>query len=89
MIVYHHIKQLMVQEYFSKRSDFPGKEQKLDFFCFHRVTKTHQDKIVVNYKSVCCRVAKTLGLTPALASNNCPCQRFESRRCSIHPYFFL
>ena len=41
MIVCHHIRQLMVQ----KRSDCPGKRQKLDFFCFYRVTKTHQDTI--------------------------------------------
>ena len=39
MSVYHHFKQLMAQEFFSKRSDFPGKQQKLDFFCFHCVTK--------------------------------------------------
>ena len=46
MSVYHHIRQLVVQEYFFlTRSDFPGKQQKLIFFSFHRVTKTHQDKI--------------------------------------------
>ena len=45
MTVCHHIRQLVVQEFFPKRSDFAGKRQKLDFFRFHRVTKTHQDKI--------------------------------------------
>ena len=42
MSVYHHIRQLVVQESFLARSDFPRKLQKL---IFHRVTKTHQDKI--------------------------------------------
>ena len=45
MSVYHHIKQLVVQDFFPKRSDFPGKRQKLNSFCFHPVTKTHQDKV--------------------------------------------
>ena len=45
MIVYHLIGQLVVQDYFPKRSDFPGKRLKLDFFCFYRVTKTHRDQI--------------------------------------------
>ena len=45
MSVYHHITQLVVQEYFPRRSDFPGQRQKLVFFCFHRVIKTHQNKI--------------------------------------------
>ena len=45
MSVYHHIRQLVVQDFFLTRSDFPGKRQKLIFFCFDRVTKTHQDKI--------------------------------------------
>ena len=47
MIVYHHIRHLVVQEFFSKRSDFPGKRQKLDFFCFYRATKTRPDKIAL------------------------------------------
>ena len=45
MSVCHHIEQLAVQEFFPKRSGFPGKRQKLDFFCLHRVTNTHQNKI--------------------------------------------
>ena len=45
MGVYHHIKQLVVQEFFPKKFDFAGKLQKMDLFSFHRVTKTHQDKI--------------------------------------------
>ena len=32
--VYHHINQLVVQEFFSKRSDFSAKRQKLNFFVF-------------------------------------------------------
>ena len=42
---YHHIRQLVVQEFFLTRSNFPGKRQKLIFFCLHRGTKAHQDKI--------------------------------------------
>ena len=45
MSVYYHIGQLVVQEFFPTRSNFPEERQKLVFFCFHRVTKTHQDKI--------------------------------------------
>ena len=45
MSVYHHIRQLVIQEFFPTRSDFPGKREKLVFCGFHRVTKTHQDKI--------------------------------------------
>ena len=38
MSAYHHIKQLVVQEFFPTGSDFPGKQQKLGFFfSFHRV----------------------------------------------------
>ena len=45
MSLYHHIRQLVEQEFFPEKSDFHGKRQKLDFFCFHCVTNTHQDKI--------------------------------------------
>ena len=45
MSVYHHIRLLVVLELFPTRFDFPGKRQKLVFFCLHRVTKTYQDKI--------------------------------------------
>ena len=48
MSVYHHIRQLVVQEFFPTRSDFPGQRQKLVFFCFHRVIKTHQNKIATD-----------------------------------------
>ena len=45
MSVCHHIRQLVVKEFFPTRSDFSAKRQKVVFLCFHRVTKTHQDKI--------------------------------------------
>ena len=53
--VYHHIRQLVVQEFLLlKWSDFPGKPQKFDFFCFYSVIKTHQDKIASQIQvSVC------------------------------------
>ena len=71
MSVYHHIRQLVVQEFFPTRSDFLGKRQKLVFFGFHRVTKTHQDKSLLKYRSVCSRVVKQLsGLSTALLSYN-------------------
>ena len=47
MSVYHPIRQLVVREFYPTRSDFSGKRQKLVFVCFHRVTKTDQDKIAV------------------------------------------
>ena len=47
MSVHHHIRKLLAQEFFPVRSDFPGKQQQLVFFCFCLVTKTHQDKIAV------------------------------------------
>ena len=70
MSVYHHIRQLVVQEFFPTRSDFPGKQQKLIFFRFHRVNKTHQVKPPLKYKSVCDRVVKPSGLSTALSSYN-------------------
>ena len=64
MSVYHCIRQLVVKEFFPTRSDFPGKRQKLLFFCFHGVTKTHQDKSVFG------PVVKPSGLSTALSSYN-------------------
>ena len=66
MIMYHHIRQLVVQEFLPKRSDFPGKRQRLDFFCFRRVTNTHQDKSHISNVSQC--VAKASGLCSAVTS---------------------
>ena len=60
----------MVKDFFPKRSGFPRKQQKLDFFCFYRVTKTHQDKIAPHYKSLCSRVVKTSDLSTAPISNH-------------------
>ena len=60
----------MVQEFLPTRSDLPGKRQKLVFFCFHRVTKTHQDKLPLKYNSVCGRVVKPSGVSTALSSYN-------------------
>ena len=40
--------------------------EKSGFFCFHRVTKTHQDKGRFSYASQCGRVAKSSGLCSAL-----------------------
>ena len=71
MSVYNHIRQLVVQESFLTRSDFPRKGQKLILFCFYRVTKTHQDKIAPLIQvSVCGRVVKPSGLNTALSSCN-------------------
>ena len=54
MSAYHHIGQLVVQDFFPKRSDFPGKWKKMYLFCFHCVTKTHQDKTASQLQvSVC------------------------------------
>ena len=41
MTVYHYIMQLVALDFFPKRSDFAGKQQELDFFCFYHVNKTH------------------------------------------------
>ena len=52
MSMHYHIKQWLVQEYFSKRSDFSGKRQKLDSFVF-TVLQTHiKIKSLYEYKSV-------------------------------------
>ena len=51
MIVYHHIRQLIVQEFFQKRSDFPGKGQKLEFF-FTVLPKQITIKSLFHYRSV-------------------------------------
>ena len=70
MSVYHHIRQLVVQEFFPTRSDFPGQRQKLVFFCFDRVIKTHKIKSPLIYKSVCGQTVKHSGLSAALSSYN-------------------
>ena len=77
MSVYHHIRQLVVQEFFPTRSAFPGKRQKLVFFCFHRVTKLIKIKSPLKYKSVCGRVVKPSGFSTALSS----CNRFITGSC--------
>ena len=69
MIVYHHIRQLMVQEFSPKGSDFPGKRQTLDFVCFYRVTKTLQDKIAPLIQISVWPSVETSGLSPAPTSN--------------------
>ena len=56
MRVYHHIRQLVVQEFFPTRSDFPGKRQK--FFFFNVLPKHIKIKSSLKYKSVCGRVVK-------------------------------
>ena len=83
MSVYHHIRQLQVQEFFPTRSDFPGKRQKLVFFCFIVLPRRNKIKSPIKYKSVCSRVVKPSGLSTALSAHNR--SRFKSRKCSIHP----
>ena len=45
MSMYYHLREQVLQEFFSKRSDFPGKRPKRDSFVFPVLQKTHQDKI--------------------------------------------
>ena len=72
MIVYHHIRQLVVQDFFPKRSDFLGKRQKLDSFVFHMLPKHIKIKLNIKYKSVCGRVVVTSGVSPALTRGSSP-----------------
>ena len=57
----------MVEESFSKRSDFPGKWQTLDSFVFTVLQKPNQDKIGLLNISQCGRVVKSSGLCPGLS----------------------
>ena len=89
MSVYRHTRQLVVKEFFQTRSDFPGIWQKLVFFCFHCVTKTHRDKIAAKMRFSVWQSGW------ALRSQFCSiiilplhCM-FESRWCSIHPSLFF
>ena len=51
MIVCHHIRQLVVKEFFPTRYDFPGKRQKLVFFCFTVLPKRIKIKSLLKYDS--------------------------------------
>ena len=53
MIVYHHIRQLAVEEFFPKRLDFPGKRQKWISFVFTLFPRHIKIKSLFKYKSVC------------------------------------
>ena len=68
MSVYHHIRQLVVKEFFSTRSDFPGKRQKSFSFGFTVLPKHIKIKSPLKYDSVCGRVVKPSGLSSALSS---------------------
>ena len=70
MNVYHHIRQLVVKEFFPTRYDFPGKQQKLFSFVFTMLPKHIKIKSPLNYDSVCGRVVKPSceGLSSALSS---------------------
>ena len=45
MSMYYRIRRSVVQELFSKKVWSSRKTAKTGLFCFHRVTKTHLDKI--------------------------------------------
>ena len=84
MSVYHHIRQLVVQEFFLKRSDFPGKRQNWISFVFTLLRK--RIKVKVKYKSV----VKTSGLSPALISYNHPIRGSSDDGASFtYIYIFL
>ena len=70
----YHIRQLVVQEFFPIRSDFPGQQQKLVFFCFHHVIKTHKIKSPLIYKSVCGQTVKHSGLSAVMIHITAPLQ---------------
>ena len=104
MSMYYHTRQQVVQGFFSKRFDFPGKRQELDSFVYSPcLKKTSQDKIV---SQIQVSVAKWLSLQvfvfrflssgfclQVLSSGFCfnrmpPCQRFESLQCPLYLSFF-
>ena len=70
MSVHYHIKQLVIKGFFPTRFDFPGKRQKLVFFCFTVLPKHIKIKSPLKYKSVCGRVVKPSGLSTAISSYN-------------------
>ena len=68
--VYHHIRQLVVQEFFLTRSGFPVKQQKIAFYFVFTLLPKHI-KSLLKCKSVCGRVVKPSSLSTALSSYNC------------------
>ena len=62
MNLHHRIKQLVVKEFFPKRSDFPENDR-IGYLLSHCVTKTHKIKHKIKsqlkYKFVCRRVVQT------------------------------
>ena len=70
MIVYHHIRQLVVQEiFFQQGLSFLENDKNSISFVFAVLPKHIKIKSLLNYKSVCGRVVKTPGLSPTLTSN--------------------
>ena len=84
MIVYHHTRQLVVQEFFPERSDFPGKQQNWISSVFTVLPKHVKIKSLLKYKSVCGRV----GLSPALISNRPNIRPSLNGACFTYHFFF-
>ena len=58
MSMSYQIRQQLALKFFPKKVSSFWKRAKLAFFCFHRVTKTHQDKIPFSNTNQCGRVDK-------------------------------
>ena len=60
------------RNFFQKKAWFSWKTTKMDFFSFSLCYKNIKIKSLLQYRSVCGRVVKTSGLSPALTSYNRP-----------------
>ena len=68
MTVYHHIRQLVLQECFQKGLIFLENDKKWISFVFTVLPKHMKIKSLLKWKLVCGLVVKPSGLNPALTS---------------------
>ena len=70
MSFYHHIRELVVQEFFPKGTEIPENEKNWISFVSTLLPKYIKIKSLPKYKLTCSRVVKISGLNPALISCN-------------------
>ena len=71
MSVYHHIRQLVIQEFFVQQGlIFLENDKNWFSFVFTVLPKHIKIKSPLKYKSVCCREVKPSGLSTALSAYN-------------------
>ena len=89
MSVYHHIRQLVAQEFFQQGLIFLENDKNWFSFVFTVLPNHIKIKSPLKYKSVCGRMVMPSGLSTALASHNrsITCSSLDGARFTQH--FFL